>query len=101
MEGPCPDKLQFKQSKARNFLINREVSGFLFAVISSDFHAIRQFYAKRCYDLCSAKRVLFRFGGEIEGMVDGCGLTKGCIREQIYRTNNSPALVKESRAGLC
>ena len=101
MEGPCPDKLQFKQSKARNFLINREVSGFLFAVISSDFHAIRQFYAKRCYDLCSAKRVLFRFGGEIEGTVDGCGLTKGCIKEQIYRTNNSPALVKESRAGLC
>ena len=44
---------------------------------------------------------MFRFGGEIEGMVDGCGLTKGCIKEQIYRTNNSPALVKESRAGLC
>lgn len=70
-------------------------------MISSVFHAIRQFYAKRCYDLCSAKRVLFRFGGEIEGTVDGCGLTKGCIKEQIYRTNNSPALVKESRAGLC
>ena len=39
----------------------REVSGFLFAMVSSDFYTIRQFYAKRCYDLCSAKRVLFAF----------------------------------------
>ena len=30
MEGPCPDKLQFKQNKARNFLMYREVSGFFF-----------------------------------------------------------------------
>lgn len=40
----------------------REVSGFLFAMIFSDFHVIRQFYAKRCMILCRAKRALFGFG---------------------------------------
>jgi len=45
--------------------------------------------------------VLFRFGGEIEGMVDGCGLTKGCIRKWIYRSaNGQPELFTEREANV-
>ena len=66
----------------------REVSGFLFTEISSNFYTIRQFYAKRCYDLCSAKRVLFRFGDEIEDAVDGCRLVRRYIRKRIHKSAN-------------
>lgn len=75
---------QFKQNKAWNFLINREISGFLFAMISSNFYTIRQFYAKRCYDLCRAKRVLFRFGSRNGCVVGGCRPAKGCIRKWVH-----------------
>ena len=78
---------QFKQSKARNFLINREVSGFLFAMISSGFHAIRLFYAKWCYDLCSAKRALFRFGSRNGCVVGGCRPAKGRTRKLLQNSS--------------
>ena len=66
----------------------REVSGFLFTAISGNFYTIRQFYAKLCYDLCSAKRVLFRFGDEIEDAVDGCRLVRRYIRKRIHGSAN-------------
>ena len=52
----------------------REVSGFLFAIISSDFHAIRQFYAKQCRILCRAKRALFTFAQRSGAMKAPVGL---------------------------
>ena len=90
---------QFKQNKAWNFLILREVSVFLFWWISSVNYAIRQFYAKRCRILCRAKRALFAFSAKLERMVDECRPVKGCIKKRIHGSaNGQPKLstVKEA-----
>ena len=57
-------------------------------MISSIFYTIRQFYAKRCYDLCRAKRALFGFDVKFGCVVDECRPVKGCIRKRIYRSAN-------------
>jgi hypothetical protein len=79
----------------------REVSGFFFWRISSENYAIRQFYAKRCRILCSAKRVLFRFGDEIEDAVDGCRLVRRYIRKRIHKSaNGQPKLSTAKEANV-
>ena len=52
----------------------REVSGFFFWRISSENYTVRQFYAKRCYDLCRAKRALFAFAQRSGAMKAPVGL---------------------------
>jgi hypothetical protein len=51
--------------------------------------------------LCRAKRALFRFGGEIEDVVDGCGLVRGYIKKRIYGfANRQPELSTEKEANV-
>ena len=79
----------------------REVSGFLFTAISSNFYTIRQFYAKRCRILCRAKRALFAFSVKLERVVDGCRPAKGCITKRIHESANGQAGTFHRRRSKC
>ena len=68
-------------------------------MISSDFHAIRQFYAKRCRILCRAKRALFGFDVKFGCVVDECRPAKGCIKKWVHGSaNGQPELFTAKEA---